>query len=157
MPIRALGPTKKELRLMPRSRPDGVERNVYNETQGALLNAQNMIESILNKHRDSIIDEIRPETVGDYTKLETARCCIVNTAIKSEQWKYTKTQQLEEAKQELINEVHRLLETDYPDLCEQMDRVVQRAADNIQQYKSIHLEPVAMLVAAPSEENDGAT
>ena len=158
MAVKSLTPKKRDIRLMPMARPDGVERDVYLETQGALANAQNMIESILNKHKQSIIDEIRPENIGDVTKLDTALCGIANTRIKSEQWKYTKTQLLEEAKQEILCEIHRLLEVDYPELCDAYDRVVQRACDNIQQSKSVHLEPSrALLVAAPSEDDYGAS
>ena len=157
MAVKALTTKKRDIRLMPMARPDGVERSVYNETQGALLNAHNMIESILNKHKASIIDEIQPETISDLTKLQTADCCLVNTLIKSEQWKYTKTQLVEEAKQELLCEIHRLLEVDYPELCEQYDRIVRRASDNIQQTKSVHIDPVALLTMVPSEGGDGAS
>jgi glutamine synthetase type III len=140
---------------MPLSKPEGVERNVYYETQNALLNAHNMIESMLLKHMASIIDEIRPENVGDIAKLANAMACIVNTGIKSEQWEFKKSQRIEEIANQMLREMQTRL-ADYPEIQEKVTQIFRETVADSEYTKRSHVDGKARLAIAPGEGENGA-
>ncbi len=144
---------------MPLCKPDNIERNIYNETQNTLLNAANMISSILDRSRDSCITNIRAESIGDILKLSNAYSAIHRVALENEKWEYQKSCQIEETKKQILGDVKHLMKNKYPDLYEQFQKIVQESADQQIITLRAHIDPRAMLSAPPdvNEEDNAAS
>jgi hypothetical protein len=130
LPVKAIDKQRPVLRVLPMERPVSVDRDIYAETQPALLNAYNMIESMLNKNMTAVINNIRPENINDIVKLSNALSSLGRTAVEVERWEYQKNTMLKEAVDYVKSEIRGLLETKHPELMDELVRVLEKHGGN---------------------------
>jgi predicted nuclease of restriction endonuclease-like RecB superfamily len=151
LPIKPL--RNNELRIMPQRKPGNIERNIYNETQGPLLNAFNMIQSMMNRHRDRVLADVRPENIGDITKLANAMSALIKSSIEVEKWEYVKSHQLREAMNAIMCDA-RIRLRDHPELADKMAEIYKESMAECEFTLNAQIDPTAMLEAGLTDNAD---
>jgi hypothetical protein len=124
--FKGYGRDAKEMRLMPKNRPTGMQESFFVKIQDLTTTMFNMLGDMLT--RSQVGQEINIQSVSDFYKVANGMAALTKSAVEIERWEMEKTRRIEDVAAIMKKNMMDLL-VQRPDLYQEMLPLIDQAAD----------------------------